>query len=46
MEYIHEAGITVGPPKGWWEKQDTAIKVAIIGGGVLVVLGAGYALTR
>lgn len=32
--------------KGWWEKQDTYVKVGIIGGGVLVVAGIGYAILR
>jgi hypothetical protein len=40
------ASISTGEEPGWWDKQDTPVKVAIIGGGVLVVVGIGYAVLR
>jgi hypothetical protein len=47
MEYQprDEAGVQVAEP-GWWERQDTGVKVAIIGGGVLVAGGIIFAVTR
>lgn len=41
-----QASLTVGEDQNWWERQETPVKVAVIGGGLLLVAGIGYAVLR